>query len=186
MSNARQRLLLILSILVITGILVSACTTSQPVPTATEEHVEEGHDDEEGEHAEGEDEHEDEAEHTEDEGEHPPDEHEEGGHEVPHEAAEVPNPISASDESVASGGELYASHCALCHGETGEGDGPAASGLAVPPADLHEEHVQELTDGALFYIISHSAPESPMPAWEDVLDEDERWHVVNFLRTFSE
>jgi cytochrome c553 len=172
--------MLILSVLMITTMLVSACSSSQPTPTATEEHVEEG----EAEHTEDEAEHtEDEAEHAEDE--HPPDEHEEGGHEVPHEAAEVPNPIDASDESVATGGELYATHCGLCHGETGEGDGPAAAGLAVPPADLHEDHVQGLSDGALFYIISHSEPESPMPAWEDVLDEDQRWNVVNFLRTFA-
>ena len=172
MRNKRQKFMLILSILVIAGILVSACSTSQPAPTATETQVEE--------------EHEEEAEHMDDEDEHLPEEHEEGGHTVSDEAAAVPNPISASDESMASGGEIFATNCALCHGETGEGDGPAASALAVPPADLHEDHVQVLTDGALFYIISHSEPESPMPAWEDILSEDERWHVVNFLRTFAE
>lgn len=172
MRNMRRRVLLILSILVIAGVLVSACSTSEPAPTATEEQVEE--------------EHEEEAEHTDGEDEHSPEEHEEGGHTVPDEASAVPNPISASDESVASGEEVFATNCALCHGETGEGDGPAAAALAVPPADLHEDHVQGLTDGALFYIISHSEPDSPMPAWEDVLSEDERWHVINFLRTFSE
>lgn len=182
MRNKSQRFMLILSILVIAGVLLSACSTSEPAPTATEEH-----DGEEAEHVNEEAEHTDEEdEHTDGEDEHPPEEHEEGGHTVPNEAAAVPNPISASDESMASGGEIFATNCALCHGETGEGDGPAASALAVPPADLHEDHVQVLTDGALFYIISHSSPESPMPAWEDVLDEDERWHVVNFLRTFAE
>ena len=168
-----SRILTILSILVIAGIFVSACTTFQQSSTESVDQVE--------------DDHEDEAEHTdEDEDEHPPEEHEEGGHEVSEEAAEVPNPISATDESISIGAGVYASNCALCHGESGEGDGPAASGLATPPADLHEDHVQGLTDGALYYIISHSEPESPMPAWEDVLDEDERWHVVNFMRTFME
>jgi hypothetical protein len=182
-----SKLLAILSILVIAGIILSACTTSQATPTVSVEDVDDDHEtedpdhDEEGEEAELTDEDEDAH-----EDEHPPDEHEEGGHEVPHEAAEVPNPIAATDESIGTGAELYANNCALCHGESGEGDGPAASGLAVPPADLHEDHVQGLTDGALFYIISHSEPDSPMPAWEDVLDEDERWHVVNFLRTFME
>ncbi|MHA2428383.1 MAG: c-type cytochrome [Candidatus Hermodarchaeia archaeon] len=195
MKNRKSKLLTLFSLILITGIALAACTTSEATPTVVVEQVDDDHEyegaeaehEDEGEEAEhtdeGEEEHEDEDEHAD---EHPPEEHEEGGHEVPHEAEEVPNPIEASDESIDIGAELYANSCALCHGETGEGDGPGASGLAVPPADLHEDHVQGLTDGALFYIISHSAPDSPMPAWEDVLTEDERWHLVNFLRTFTE
>ncbi len=108
----------------------------------------------------------DEAEH-EDEDAHGPEEHMAGtGHDVPEEAAPVPS-------------------CAVCHGETGEGDGPAAGGLESEPSDLHADHVQENSDGALFYIITHGRPDTPMPAWEDVLSEEERWHLVNFLRTFG-
>jgi mono/diheme cytochrome c family protein len=45
--------------------------------------------------------------------------------------------------------------------------------------------VQGLTDGALYYVISHGKPETPMPAWENVLSKDERWFVINFIRTFE-
>lgn len=38
--------------------------------------------------------------------------------------------------SPASGAEMYKAYCAACHGKTGEGNGPAASALKVPPADL--------------------------------------------------
>jgi mono/diheme cytochrome c family protein len=159
--------------------LLAACGGATPAPpTASEaEHMET--------QAE-EPEHEEEAEHEEEDA-HGPDEHMAGtGHDVPEEAAEVPNPIEASDESIEAGAGFYAASCAVCHGETGEGDGPGAEGLENKPADLHEGHVQENSDGALFYIISHGRPDTPMPAWEDVLSEEERWHVVNFLRTFSE
>jgi mono/diheme cytochrome c family protein len=156
------------------AVLLAACggpqATEQPTPTreqAATEHQEE---------AEGE-------EHLD---EHAPEEHMAGEHEVPEEAAAVGNPVEASQESIHTGAELFAANCAICHGEGGEGDGPAAAGLEAPPADLHAEHVQENSDGALFYIISHSRPESPMPAWEEVLTEEERWHLVNFLRTFVE
>src|SRR6516164_11583378 len=35
-----------------------------------------------------------------------------------------------------SGAEMFKQYCAVCHGPTGKGDGPAASALKQPPADL--------------------------------------------------
>jgi len=157
--------------LALLSILISACasgsSTTEPtpaqevVPSIVPEEVQQGEDDQ-----------------------HSPVEHMGGEHVVPEEAAAIPNPIAVDEESLAAGAEVYAASCALCHGVTGEGDGPAAAGLEMPPADLHADHVQALSDGALFFIISHGKPDTPMPAWEDVLDEGQRWRVVNFLRTF--
>lgn len=113
-----------------------------------------------------------------------PDEHATGAHAVPEEAAAVPNPVAATDASVAAGATIYAKNCAVCHGETGEGDGPGGVGLAVTPANLHADHVQVLTDGGLFYIVTHGRTETAMPAWEHVLSEEQRWQVVNFIRTW--
>ncbi len=170
--NSRNILVAVAGLVILT-ILVSACASGSEGATAQVAEPTEGeHEEEEGE------EHEDEDEHA-------PEEHMEGEHDVPDDAAAVPNPFVDHEESLAAGAVFYASNCAICHGETGEGDGPAASGLEVAPSDLHEGHVQDLSDGALFYIISHGKPETPMPAWEDVLEADERWHVVNFLRTFQ-
>jgi mono/diheme cytochrome c family protein len=42
----------------------------------------------------------------------------------------------AKPTSAASGREMYVSYCASCHGKDAKGDGPAASALKVPPADL--------------------------------------------------
>ncbi|MFQ5854841.1 MAG: c-type cytochrome [Anaerolineae bacterium] len=145
-------------------------------PPAEAEHAEA-----EAEHQEAEAEHEEAAAHQ-----HSPEDHMAGHHEVPEKAAAVPNPFSATDESIKSGAAVFAQSCAVCHGETGKGDGPAAETLEVKPANLHEGHVQGLSDGALFYIISHGRPESPMPAWDNILTEEQRWHVVNFLRTFKD
>ena len=35
-----------------------------------------------------------------------------------------------------SGRALFAENCAVCHGDSGRGDGPAAAGLTPPPIDL--------------------------------------------------
>jgi mono/diheme cytochrome c family protein len=128
-----------------------------------------------------------EAEHEDDGGHsHSPDDHMAGAHDVPAEAAAVPNPIEANHESLEAGEQLFATNCAVCHGESGQGDGPGAAGLEKPPANLNAGHVQGLTDGALFYIVSHGRPDTPMPAWDNVLNEEQRWQVVNYLRTFND
>ncbi len=44
--------------------------------------------------------------------------------------------VPAKQTSPASGVEMFKSYCAACHGADGKGDGPAASALKVPPADL--------------------------------------------------
>jgi mono/diheme cytochrome c family protein len=42
----------------------------------------------------------------------------------------------AEDGYIRRGRELYARHCAACHGRSGRGDGPAAPSLKSAPADL--------------------------------------------------
>jgi len=38
--------------------------------------------------------------------------------------------------SASSGEEMFNSYCAVCHGKSGKGDGPAASEFKIPPANL--------------------------------------------------
>ncbi len=92
------------------------------------------------------------------------------------------NPVPADEVSLQRGKVLYDIHCALCHGESGKGDGPIASYLTkFPPADLTTEEVSAQADGALFLIITNGIP-GAMPALRENLTVRERWDVVNYLR----
>lgn len=106
-------------------------------------------------------------------------------HNVPNEAAKLANPLKETNENIEAGKKIFTTTCAPCHGETGLGDGPAAAALETKPANMYESHVQELSDGALFYIISHGGQTPIMPAWENVLTEKERWQIVYYIRTFK-
>jgi len=72
-----------------------------------------------------------------------------------------------------------------CHGATGEGDGPNAATLALPPPRLGD-HVPYHSDGTIFLWISDGIPldsePKRMPSFKSLLSEDQRWHLVNFLR----
>ncbi|RTE88243.1 MULTISPECIES: c-type cytochrome [Bradyrhizobium] len=94
--------------------------------------------------------------------------------------------VAYSTISITNGKRLFAQNCADCHGSGGLGDGPAASTLPKPPANLSEPHTALHTAGDMFWWLSHGIPKSGMPGFADVLDEQARWDVINFLRTFSE
>jgi mono/diheme cytochrome c family protein len=90
------------------------------------------------------------------------------------------NPIDPTDESVAIGRGIFMQNCAQCHGQNGEGDGPLAPTLEVPPANMRQ-HVPFHSDEFFFDVITLGIGDL-MPAWEDTLTEEQRWHVINFLR----
>lgn len=89
-------------------------------------------------------------------------------------------------QSVASGRELFLEHCATCHGAGGLGDGALAAKLPKPPANLSEPHTALHTAGDMYWWLTHGIPESGMPGFGAVLSEDDRWDLINFMRSFSQ
>jgi mono/diheme cytochrome c family protein len=73
--------------------------------------------------------------------------------------------------------------CLSCHGTEGHGDGPAAKDLNPKPHNLGASAVVAQTDGALFWKLTEG--KKPMPSFEKLISEDERWEVINYVRTFA-
>jgi mono/diheme cytochrome c family protein len=94
------------------------------------------------------------------------------------------NPVAADEASIARGGELYALHCRLCHGQTAEGRGPIAPFLANKPANLTSAVVQSKSEGSMFLTITNGIT-GKMPPLNENLTVPERWDVVNFIRTLK-
>jgi Cytochrome c len=91
------------------------------------------------------------------------------------------------------GRQLYETHCAGCHGATGDGKGPAARVLHPPPRNFitakfkfSSRRSGELpTDQDLFDTISTGLKGSSMPNWK-LLPDRERWSLVTYIKTFSD
>lgn len=104
---------------------------------------------------------------------------------VPKAAADLQNPLASNSNSIKNGMTLYQSYCAPCHGKNGKGDGPAATSLHPKPADHTSAAVQAESDGTLFYKISEGHNNTAMPPFKSVLTADQRWAIINYIRTLS-
>jgi putative copper resistance protein D len=87
--------------------------------------------------------------------------------------------------SIANGLRLYETHCVVCHGSAGYGDGPAAATLRPLPADLTALHTAHHTAGDFFWWLTYGIKGSAMPGFEDRLSAEERWDVINFVRALA-
>ena len=99
----------------------------------------------------------------------------------------VVNPIAPNADSIAIGQKLYEQNCVPCHGLTGAGDGPVGRTLNPAPADLTAHTAPGVhPDGRLYDWITNGFPESVMPAFSEQMTDEERWHVLNYIRTLSQ
>ena len=109
--------------------------------------------------------------------------------ELPADADKTKNPVPTSEESIAKGKELYLErtkgNCVFCHGETGAGNEANFPRLRRKPADLtNKERMSAMTDGEVFWKITKGI-NGIMPSMEKRLTEEERWNVVNYIRTLA-
>lgn len=96
------------------------------------------------------------------------------------------SPTLFAATGIVQGAERFPDLCASCHGAAGRGDGPAAKGLPVPPADLTAAHLWMHSDGDLFWWLTHGidAPEGglAMPGFASALSPDDRWDMIDYIR----
>ncbi|UXH39842.1 cytochrome c/FTR1 family iron permease [Pseudomonas promysalinigenes] len=86
----------------------------------------------------------------------------------------------------ARGAALYAQNCAICHGTSGAGDGPAGVGLEPPPANLRNtERMDQLSLFDLYNTLALGIDGTEMPSFADQLDERQRWDVAAYIASFS-
>ncbi len=101
--------------------------------------------------------------------------------------------IPATAATVAKGKEIYEANCVQCHGPEGRGDGYGAPFLVPTPRDFTAGQFkfrttasgQLPTDDDLFRTISRGANGTGMPPWKYLLSDDERWALVDYVKSFE-
>jgi mono/diheme cytochrome c family protein len=88
------------------------------------------------------------------------------------------NPFAADPDAPAAGSNIFAEHCAQCHGEDAEGKPDPKH----PRPNLHSDRVRQAKPGELFWLLTNGSQRNGMPSWSR-LPEAQRWQVITFLKS---
>ncbi len=102
---------------------------------------------------------------------------------APKSADEISNPLKNDIVATKKGKKMFIQLCVICHGAKGKGDGIAGMALNPKPTNFNSEAFNNQTDGAIFWKISEG--NAPMPAYKDLISDDERWQLINYIRTLK-
>jgi mono/diheme cytochrome c family protein len=97
-------------------------------------------------------------------------------------ASKLEKPWISTPELIEKGKELYKVQCVSCHGDTGQGNGPAASALNPKPRNFHEnagwKNGRKPT--MVFKTLKEGLPPSAMASYA-TLPVDDRWALVHYV-----
>ena len=102
------------------------------------------------------------------------------------ELQDMDNPFPAAPERVVLGKKIYFGKglCVTCHSKNGKG----VKLPGHPPRDFTDKKWQKTrTDGELMWVLRNGSPGTEMPVRiGKVINEEEGWSVIHFIRTFAE
>ena len=120
---------------------------------------------------------------------------------LPAEWLTMPNPVPATVGSIGRGKVVYEAYCIGCHGENGDGRGPARPYLNPPPMDFtllqasgatpngsnighydfKSNKVSVINNGAIYFAVLYGLPGSAMPQFKGQLESEKIWDVGNYI-----
>ncbi|MGI8670127.1 MAG: c-type cytochrome [Aridibacter sp.] len=89
---------------------------------------------------------------------------------------------SATQDELALGGKLYKDNCAKCHKEDGTGGKVEIEGKTLDADNLISDKMKKMPDEKYIKYITNGIPDEGMPAFKDVLSEDEIKAVIKYIR----
>lgn len=99
---------------------------------------------------------------------------------VPAEAKAKTAPFLFTPESVKIGEQIYNANCKSCHGDPGKGNYVKLVSFTIDPASAE---YQKFSDGEMFFVLSNG--KNLMPTFANTLNEEQRWQVISFVRSFN-
>jgi mono/diheme cytochrome c family protein len=93
------------------------------------------------------------------------------------------NPLPPMAANIAAGQQNFSHYCFACHGLDAQNTGiPFAAAMSPPVPSLASSSVQAYSDGQLHWVITNGLWPSGMPASREILNDEEIWSIVLYIR----
>ena len=95
------------------------------------------------------------------------------------------SPVGRSPKAILAGADLYARHCAECHGHKGRGGGDAGRTLRPTPAlKTYIARRPWAADEYLLWSVAEGGVRfgSTMPAFREQLSRQQMWQIIAYMR----
>jgi len=101
-------------------------------------------------------------------------------------ASQIPSGLFASHEASERGRTLFVEHCAICHGQAGDGHGARGVGMDPSPADLTVPPWSDSASAGQTYRAIHDGVQgTAMPSWL-ILTDQQIWDLVAYIHSLGE
>lgn len=93
------------------------------------------------------------------------------------------SPVAVDEALLARGSERYGIYCMPCHDERGEGKGILFQRAKVPTANLLDQRIRDLPDGAIFDTITNG--KGLMAGYRYPIGAHDRWAIIAYARDLA-
>ena len=93
-------------------------------------------------------------------------------------------PHASADTDTTEGAATYRQLCSRCHGLTEQSDNTYGKSF-YPPAPHLPLQGTTFTEGEVFWIVKHGIRNTAMPAWSNLLSDEDIWKVAGVVRNFN-
>lgn len=94
-------------------------------------------------------------------------------------------PVAANAQNMIDGIKLYKMNCSVCHGSPQNPVSGVGQGLYPKAPQFMKHPPDDMTEGMIFQITKHGISRSGMPAWGDILGDEEIWRITAFLKNME-
>ena len=92
-------------------------------------------------------------------------------------------PVPVTKQLIKRGQERYNIYCAVCHSESGLGNGPVVQRGYPPAPDVTLRTYVAMSDGYLYDVVSNGVRN--MPGYAHSLEPNDRWAIVAYVRALQ-
>ena len=94
---------------------------------------------------------------------------------------QVPDTTGLNEQQL-RGSKLFQQNCAFCHGADATGKNWIGSFMQPPARDLSKEEITQRQDEQLLHVIKNGLPKTSMPAWKQVLSDEQIKDIIHYLK----